>query len=152
MYTETLFTEKQFTSLKKKELLNIFNKNKDITIVMDNLDKISLTLIPGKTVGIKFTELILLRHLTYIPPHWSDGKHYRIISSFEFINGEWEKRDDISYKLIYDKLMSPLDYSRAVDKIQLYYRNFKQGKKTIIKDLTEDDINYIIQEMNKPID
>jgi len=117
---DTLFSMKN----KKRELLDIFTKYKNISLYFKhkgNIYRLDLTYLPGTNYGIKFAEVIVLGLVKQISKTFIDDK------------------DDDKFTKEYEKVLSPLDFN-------------KEGKKTIIKDLTIKEIENIVYELNKPID
>lgn len=130
---EHIISEEDFTLLTQSQLLKLFTLHKNLTIEYPNKNTLSINYVSGNLVGTKFAEVILLRHLKYNPPHYT------------------ESEDDYTYTILYDKILSPLDFPRAISKLKLYHQNTLEGKKTIIPNLTESEIDHMVQELNKPL-
>jgi len=133
MNTTYNIDHKDFEVAKPKDLLEIFKKNKNITIKRRQDEEISITYTSGLPYGIRFAEVIVLQHRKSNPPpvHTPD--------------------DDWTVTIIYQKVLSPLDFKKAIANLRLYYNNMVQGKKTNIKDLTPEEIEEIVWTLNAPI-
>ena len=130
---ELKLPEEEFANISHRQLLDLFSKHKKITVQVGSANRMDLTYVSGERYGIKFTEVISLSHVQKLPAHYTDDP------------------DDERYKTITDKPLSPLSFSQAVKKFLMYYKKLKQGKVMKIKDLTEEEIDEIVNEMNKPI-
>lgn len=131
---ELKLEESEFANMPHSKLLDLFNKHKKISVLVGNNNRIDLTYISGKKYGIKFTEVIGLTHVEKLPNHYNDDK------------------DEERFKTITDKPLSPLNFSKAIKKFSEYYKKLKKGEIMKIKDLSEEEIEQIVIEMNKPID
>lgn len=130
---DVIYTEKVFLNIPTKQLSVVFKTHKKVIVVRGNKDEFHLEWVKGTSFNIKFTELIAFRHYVYIPPAYIDP----------------EKEDRYSLKL--NKPLSPLSISSAIRKLKYVLTNLSQGKTYQIKDLTEEEIDFIVNEMNKPI-
>lgn len=128
-----IIEEKEFAEMSHKQLLDIFNKHKSISVSVGNKNRIDLCYVSGSKYGIKFTEVISLVHVEKLPSHYTDDP------------------DDERWKTITDVAMNPVTFSRGTKKFKEYYKRLKEGKVMKIKDLTEAEIEEIIREMNKSI-
>lgn len=134
MYNEVEITEEDFIKMSPKDLLVIFNKNRNITILRKNKDVFSLTYTTGLPFGIKYAEILHLRHQEYVA------------------NYKCGKDDDPIFHTVFEKILSPLNFEFGVNKLITLYRNTIEGKKTKIRDLTEEEIDNIVWKLNEPID
>lgn len=130
---ELQLEEVDFINLSHRQLLNLFIKHKKISVNIDHKTRMDLTYVSGEKYGVKFTELISITHVERLPKHHNDSS------------------DEERFKTITDKAISPLSFGKAVKKFHTYYQKFKDGKVMKIKDLTEDELDEIVREMNKPI-
>jgi hypothetical protein len=131
--SDLIYTEKEFLDTSSKVLVEQFNLHKKMTVIRSNKDELQLEWVKGTSFNIRFTELIAFRHYVYIPPHPTDP----------------EKEPTYSLKL--NKPLSPLSNQSAIRKVKYILNNISQGKSYSIKDLTEEEIDFIVHEMNKPI-
>lgn len=125
MLTQTNFDQKEFLAKKPKELMELFAKNKNLTVKVKG-EEISLSLSPGMAYGIDFGDVIVLRHAKSIAPprHTPD--------------------EDWTVQVLFQRLMSPVDVKKAVDKFRLYNSNFAEGKKTIIPELSKKELRELM--------
>lgn len=130
---ELKMEENEFANISHRQLLDLFTKHRKISVQVGHKNRMDLTYVSGERYGIKFTEVISLTHVEKLPNHYQDDK------------------DEERYKTITDKPLSPLSFSQAVKKFSGYYKRLKQGKVMKIKDLSDEEIDYIVLEMNKPI-
>lgn len=130
---ELKMEENEFANISHRQLLDLFTKHRKISVQVGHKNRIDLTYVTGERYGIKFTEVIGLTHVEKLPNHYQDDK------------------DEERYKTITDKPLSPLNFSKAVKKFSDYYQRLRQGKIMKIKDLTDEEIDHIVLEMNKPI-
>lgn len=130
---ELVMNESEFANISHRQLVALFEKHKKITVHVGQKNRLDLTYVSGERYGVKFTELIGLNHVERLPSHYNDDP------------------DDERFKTITDKALSPLSFGKAVKKFHTYYKKFKEGKILKIKDLTEEEKEEIIREMNKPI-
>lgn len=130
---ELIMDENEFANISHRQLVQLFEKHKKITVHVGHKNRMDLTYVSGERYGVKFTELISLNHVERLPSHYTDDK------------------DDDRFKTITDKALSPLNFSQAVKKFHSYYKKFKEGKIMKIKDLTEEEKEEIVLQMNKPI-
>ena len=130
---ELQLEEVDFANISHRQLVSLFEKHKKITVNVGHKNRIDLTYVEGHKHGIKYTEMVNLLHVERIPRHYTDDP------------------DDERFKTVTDKLLSPLSFGKAVKKFHTYYQRLKEGKVMKIKDLTQDEIDEIIREMNKPI-
>jgi hypothetical protein len=125
MLTQTNLDQKEFLLKKPKELLELFTQNKNLTVKVKG-EEISLSLSPGMAHGIDFGDVIVLRHAKSIPPprHIPD--------------------EDWSVQVLFQRLMNPLEAKEAVEKFRLYNQNFAKGKKTVIPELTKQQLKLVM--------
>lgn len=125
MLTQTNLDQKEFLEKKPKELLELFNKNKNLTVKVKG-EEISLSLSPGMAYGIDFGDIIVLRHAKSVAPprHIPD--------------------EDWTVQVLFQRFMNPLDVKKAVEKFRLYNQNFAEGKKTNIPELTKHDLKLLM--------
>lgn len=125
--------EEEFLLIKKNQLTKLFEENKSISICF-NKNVLNLYYDIGTAIGANRTEFIYLAHLKKIP------KSY------------YNPDEEETYSVVLRKALSPLDVDKAISTLIHYYKNIKANKKTIIEDLTQEEINYIVLKLNKPID
>ncbi len=130
---ELKLPEEEFANISHRQLLDLFNKHKKISVQVGTNNRLDLTYISGMKYGIKFTEVIGLSHVQKLPCFYADGP------------------DEERYKTVTDKPLSPLSFSQAVKTFSMYYKKLKQGRIMKIKDLNDDEIYEIVRTMNEPI-
>lgn len=123
---ELIFSEKQFKEMSVAELVSAFEESKNISIEFSDKNTLSLTYLNEYVVSSRYPRLvnllsnkklssvILLRHLKYNPPHWS------------------EPDEEGTYTIINDIVISSLDYVNAIQQFKSYYENIGFKKKLII--------------------
>lgn len=125
MLTQTNFDQKEFLGKKPKELIELFSKNKNLTVKVKN-EEVSLTLSPGMAYGIDFGDVIVLRHAKSVAP----PRH--------------TPEEDWTIQVLFQRLMNPCDVKTAVEKFRLYNKNLSEGKKTVIPELTKQELRVLM--------
>lgn len=130
---EILIHSHQLNSFSKKDLVNIFNTNKNITLELNNKDTISVTCVCGSVVKVDCNEIVLLRYLKYNKPHYSDPD------------------DEGTYTIIDDHLISPLDTGQVIDLFLEYCNYVSRGIKPNLISITPSELERIRQLQNNNI-
>lgn len=127
--------ESGFKKLKKKELVSLFQKERYFSVIF-GINRIDLEICPGSRFDIKHCFMVGISRFTKVakPFHSTDPD------------------DDDLWHREWIKPLSPIDIEKAIGVFQRLYKNTKAGKKTIIKDLTEQEINQIVDFCNAPVD
>jgi hypothetical protein len=126
--------EVEFKKLKKEELLKMFQDTKNVSVTFGS-NRIDLNYCSGTKHGIKNCDLVEVSHLSKV------AKPYHSV----------DEDDDDVWHTEFSKPISPIDMEKAVATFQRLYKNVKAGKKTIIKDLTSEEIESIVRFCNRPI-
>ena len=124
MLTQINFDQKEFLAKKPKELLETFNRNKNLTVKVKN-EEISLSMSPGMAYGVDF-DVIVLRHAKSIPPPRQTPD------------------EDWTVQVLFQRLFVPVDTKKAVDKFRLYNSNLAEGKKTHMPELTKQQLSELM--------
>lgn len=130
---EILIHSHQLNSFSKKDLVNIFNTNKNITLELNNKDTISVTCVCGSVVKVDCKEIVLLRYLRYNKPHYSDPG------------------DEGTYTIIDDHLVSPLDTEEVIDLFLDYCKSVTRGIQPQLVSLTPAELERIKELQNNNI-
>lgn len=125
-------TEKEYLNLNSKDLVKMFESNRNISVYFDN-KRLDLYYGSGLKFNIKHTDVISISLLK------------KVSKSFH------EKDDDDIYSTEFEIARSPLDFPKAVKEFMRLYKNTKEKKKTVIKPLTEEEIANIVKYFNEPI-
>lgn len=125
-------SEQVFKKLKISEVVSTLKKEKYISVHSGN-KRFDLNYESGNRFGIKHTEVITFTVLKKVP------------KSFH------EVEDEGNYSAGDPYVRSPLDFPTAVKEFKRLMKNEIAGKRTRITPLTEMEIEYIVLQMNKPI-
>lgn len=120
MLTQTNFDQKEFLTKKPKELLELFNQNKNLTVKVKG-EEVSLSVSPGMAFGVDF-DVIVLRHAKSIPPPRQTPD------------------EDWTVQVLFQRLLVPVDAKKAVEKFRLYNSNLAEGKKTHMPELSKQQL------------
>ena len=131
-----------FYKMSKADMLEYFptalgfkeTSGKGLCIELSNKDILCCEHFNGAAFGYKFIDLIVIRHLGYIPP-----AHH-------------ENKDEYSYTTIDKIFLDPSDNKKVIDKF-IKYVNGKTGNenKYKLKSLTDKEIDKLRLEQNKPL-